>query len=285
MPSSTPREPRRPPGARCPWCRLANGRVGRFPHIIDRGKPGVIGVLRDGRRFVNEADGYHQYVDAMIRATPEGEEVASWLICDHRYQRRMPFGMSRPFPLPRFPYLRNGYLRHGRTLEELSVACGIDPTQLRRTVDEFNAGAIRGIDPEFGRGRTAYNRRSGIVCPRPELRHSAPSRTPRSMPSRSTRLVRYVRRAARGCPRPRPRRCGRPDRGPLRGRHRPGERPGRALPVGWHQHRPRDDVRVCGGAPRGGRHGYEWTSAEVVDTHAKPQVAAGGRPRQRQVLR
>ncbi|WP_372344029.1 FAD-binding protein [Streptomyces sp. KL116D] len=77
--------------------------MGRFPHIIDRGKPGVIGVLRDGRRFVNEADGYHQYVDAMIRATPEGEEVASWLICDHRYQRRMPFGMSRPFPLPPLP--------------------------------------------------------------------------------------------------------------------------------------------------------------------------------------
>ncbi|MCQ4209416.1 FAD-dependent oxidoreductase [Streptomyces longispororuber] len=158
------------------WCPVSlvpftNGRVGRFPHIIDRGKPGVIGVLRDGRRFVNEADGYHQYVDAMIRATPEGEEVASWLICDHRYQRRMPFGMSRPFPLPRFPYLRNGYLRHGRTLEELSVTCGIDPTQLRRTVDEFNAGAIRGIDPEFGRGRTAYNRKSGDFAhgPNPSL--------------------------------------------------------------------------------------------------------------------
>ena len=53
------------------WCPVSivpyrNGRTGLYPHIIDRGKPGIIGVLADGRRFVNEADGYHDYVSAMV---------------------------------------------------------------------------------------------------------------------------------------------------------------------------------------------------------------------------
>jgi succinate dehydrogenase/fumarate reductase flavoprotein subunit len=69
------------------WCPVSlvpyrNGRVGTYPHIVDRGKPGLIAVLADGKRFVNEADGYYQFVDAMIKAVPEDEVVASWLICD-----------------------------------------------------------------------------------------------------------------------------------------------------------------------------------------------------------
>ena len=78
----------------------ADGSVGHFPHIIDRAKPGVIGVLANGKRFVNEADGYYDYTAAMVAAVPEGEEVASWLICDHRFQRRYGLGYARPFPLP-----------------------------------------------------------------------------------------------------------------------------------------------------------------------------------------
>ena len=35
-----------------------NGNTGNFPHVIDRGKPGLIGVLKNGKRFVNEAGGY-----------------------------------------------------------------------------------------------------------------------------------------------------------------------------------------------------------------------------------
>lgn len=161
------------PAAWCPVSRirLANGRLGTFPHIIDRGKPGLIGVLRKGHRFVNEADGYYDYVTAMINATPPGDEVASWLICDHRFQRRYPFGMTKPFPFPNWPYRRSGYLQRGRTLEELAQACGIDSTQLRHTVEEFNKHARHGEDPEFGRGSTPFNRGSGDPAhgPNPSL--------------------------------------------------------------------------------------------------------------------
>ncbi|WP_406339133.1 FAD-dependent oxidoreductase [Streptomyces sp. NBC_00649] len=161
------------PAAWCPVSpvKLPNGRTGTFPHIVDRGKPGLLAVMRDGRRFVNEANGYHDYVTAMIDATPQGEEVVSWLICDHRFQRRYPFGMAKPFPVPQWPYLRNGYMTRGRTLEELAQACGIDPAQLRLTVDEFNQHARQGEDPDFHRGTTPFNRGSGDYAhgPNPSL--------------------------------------------------------------------------------------------------------------------
>jgi succinate dehydrogenase/fumarate reductase flavoprotein subunit len=148
------------------WCPVSlvpyrSGRVGTYPHIVDRGKPGLIAVLADGRRFVNEADGYHQYVEAMIKSVPEGNEIASWLICDHAFQRRYPFGMSKPFPVPVLPYVRSGYLTEGETLLELAHSCGIDPAGLQRTVDRFNVHARIGVDPDFSRGTTAFNRGSG----------------------------------------------------------------------------------------------------------------------------
>ncbi|MCY1282385.1 3-oxosteroid 1-dehydrogenase [compost metagenome] len=138
-----------------------DGSVGHFPHIIERGKPGIIGVLASGKRFVNEAHGYYDYVSAMVEAVPEGEEVCSWLICDHRFQRRYGLGHARPAPLPVWPHLRNGYLKRGDSIEQLARACGIDPAGLAATVAEFNRHARNGEDPAFGRGSTPFNRKQG----------------------------------------------------------------------------------------------------------------------------
>src|SRR3954454_9358344 len=148
------------------WCPVSlvpyrSGRTGVFPHIMDRAKPGSIGVLRNGRRFVNEANGYHDYVTAMIAATPEGNQPEAWQIADARFVRRYPFGMAKPLPVPLFPYLRSGYLKTGRTLEELATNCGIDPIGLRDTVQRFNEGARQGLDPDYGRGDTEFNRYGG----------------------------------------------------------------------------------------------------------------------------
>lgn len=153
------------------WCPVSrvpypDGSVGHFPHIIERAKPGIIGVLANGERFVNEADGYYDYVKAMVEHAP-GSEVASWLICSHRFQRRYGLGISRPFPLPIKPHLDSGYLKVGDTLEALASVCGIDPQGLRRTVDDFNRHARLGQDPAFGRGGSAYNRKQGDALHQP----------------------------------------------------------------------------------------------------------------------
>ena len=159
------------PGAYCPVSLVSNrdGTIGRFPHIIERGKPGIIGVLADGSRFCNEGNGYHDYVTAMLRAVPAGREVASWLVCTRGFQRRYGLGISRPAPVPVGPFIRSGYLKTGRTIGELARNCGIDPEGLERTVAEYNAHARNGEDPAFGRGSTIYNRYQGdaAVTPNP----------------------------------------------------------------------------------------------------------------------
>jgi len=138
-----------------------DGSVGHFPHIIERGKPGIIGVLASGKRFVNEAHGYYDYVSAMLKAVPEGEEACSWLVCDHRFLRRYGLGHARPAPLPAWPHLRSGYLKRGGSLEQLAKACGIDPAGLSATVADYNHHARLGQDPAFGRGSTPFNRKQG----------------------------------------------------------------------------------------------------------------------------
>lgn len=157
------------PAALCPVSRVVwpDGATGVFPHIIERGKPGVIGVLASGARFCNEGLGYHDYVTAMQAAVPDGEPAASWLICDHRFLRRYGLGIVRPAPVPFGGWLRSGYLKRGRTLAELARACGIDPAGLERTLARWNAGAADGEDADFGRGTTAYMRLQGDPDHRP----------------------------------------------------------------------------------------------------------------------
>ena len=161
------------PAAWCPisLIRYRTGRIGVFPHIMDRAKPGSIGVVRTGKRFVNEANGYYDYVTAMFRSAPDGEPVQSWQIADARFVRRFPLGMAKPRPVPLFPYLRNGYLQRGRSLAELARKCGIDAAELERTVARFNEDARRGVDEEFGRGSTPFNRYGGDpeIRPNPSL--------------------------------------------------------------------------------------------------------------------
>ena len=139
----------------------ANGEIGRFPHLIERAKPGLIMVTRNGRRFANEADSYHDVMQALFAASPSGEPVECWMICDHAFQRRYGLGRARPRPFPLREWLHSGYLKRGTNLRELAAASGIDPAGLEATVAAFNVGAREGRDDEFHRGETPYNRVQG----------------------------------------------------------------------------------------------------------------------------
>lgn len=157
------------PAAWMPMSRVpyADGTFGTYPHSFDRGKPGVIAVMSDGNRFVNESDSYHDFCAALVRASATGCEPAAFLICDHRFIRRYGLGIAKPFPVPLRPYLRSGYLKRGQTLEELAVRAGIDPAGLSRTISSFNAFAAQGRDPQFGRGKNANNYYNGDAAHEP----------------------------------------------------------------------------------------------------------------------
>jgi len=137
---------------------LGKGRHGVFPHLLDRYKPGVIGVLRNGRRFTNESNSYHDVGEALIAACANERETAMWLVCDATAIAKYGLGYAKPAPLPLAPLVRDGYLHKGATLQQLARAAGIDQEGLERTVREFNAGASHGEDREFERGQTVFNR-------------------------------------------------------------------------------------------------------------------------------
>jgi len=148
-----------------------DGTLAPFPHFIDRGKPGVIAVRRDGRRFCNEANSYHDFVQSLVRATPAGEVAEAWLVVDHRTIRRYGLGFVKAAPIPLGSFLRSGYLKRGETPAALAAAIGVDAAGLAATLAGWNADVAQGEDRAFGKGSTAYNRFHGDpeVTPNPCL--------------------------------------------------------------------------------------------------------------------
>lgn len=157
------------PGAWAPVSTFArrDGSTGVFFHLIDRGKPGVIAVSPQGRRFVNEGDSYHRFVLAMLRDCSRDGQVYAHLIADHKALRKYGLGAVKPAPLPIGSWLRCGYLKRADTLAALARLLDIDPATLEQTVASFNETAAAGEDPRFGKGSSAYNRLLGDPEQRP----------------------------------------------------------------------------------------------------------------------
>lgn len=139
----------------------ADGSFAHFPHLIERAKPGLIAVAANGRRFTNEADSYYDFMRDLIQATPKGQPVAAWLVCDHAFIRHYGLGAVKPAPMPLGGMLKNGYLKRGNTLAELAETCGIAASGLQASVQRYNVQAQQGTDTDFAKGGTAYNRIQG----------------------------------------------------------------------------------------------------------------------------
>src|SRR5260370_40363831 len=102
------------------------GRRGDRAVFIYRANPGVIAVMRDGARFANEGNSYHDCVQEMMKAAKPGEEIAAFLICDPQTLRKYGLGCVPPFPMPIGLHLSTGYLMRGDTLAALAAEAGID---------------------------------------------------------------------------------------------------------------------------------------------------------------
>lgn len=130
-----------------------------FPHLItDRQKPGLIAVNQRGKRFVNEAVSYHEFVEAM-HSDPDA--VPAYLVCDARFLRRYGLGLVRPkYDRPE-PFVRAGYLLTASTIEGLAEVLKVDHANLAEAVAGMNEAARTGVDKAFGKGSTRYNRYLG----------------------------------------------------------------------------------------------------------------------------
>jgi len=150
-----------------------DGTTAVFPHFIfDRAKPGTLIVNVGGKRFLNESTSYHLIGKAMLEANRIAPSIPGYLIADQQAITAYGLGMARPGGGGMKPLLKDGYLTKGGTIAELAGKLGIEAMQLQATVEQFNAFAASGIDSDFGRGATAYQRNLGDpkVGPNPTMR-------------------------------------------------------------------------------------------------------------------
>ncbi len=146
----------------------SDGSTAVYPHIVlDRAKPGLIAVNQAGRRFVNEAVSYHEFVRAMYRAHGESPAIPAWLICDREFIRRYGLGLIRPRAPSLHKYLASGYLRAASTIADLARKLGMPAEALQSTVARVNGFALTGVDEDFDKGGNLYDRSNGDANVRP----------------------------------------------------------------------------------------------------------------------
>ncbi|WBY02884.1 FAD-dependent oxidoreductase [Ramlibacter tataouinensis] len=153
----------------------ADGTTEKFPHLVtDRAKPGIIAINRLGKRFVNEADSYHRFVQAMHREPRDN--VPCHLVCDAATLKAYGLGLARPGPSSQAELLEQGYLLRADTLAGLAARLGVPPATLEAEVARYNKDAEAGVDAAFGKGTSSYNQSMGDPNHRPNpclapLRH------------------------------------------------------------------------------------------------------------------
>jgi succinate dehydrogenase/fumarate reductase flavoprotein subunit len=152
--------------------KRGDGSTAVYPHIVlDRAKPGLIAVNAAGERFVNEAVSYHEFVRAMYRTHALSSAIPTWLICDRAFIRHYGLGMIRPRSISLRKHIASGYLTAAATLDDLARRLGLPPAALAATVRRFNGFARGGVDEDFGKGASLYDRSNGdpLVGPNPCL--------------------------------------------------------------------------------------------------------------------
>ncbi|MBK0392128.1 FAD-dependent oxidoreductase [Ramlibacter algicola] len=126
--------------------------------LSERNGPHVIWVNAKGKRFANEAANYNslgRQLQEMQTGHPEAANLPAWAILDHQFRSRYVVGTTMPEdPDPQ-------WLVKADTLEALAAKTGIDARQLAATVARWNGFVQKGVDEDFGKGQSRYDRSQG----------------------------------------------------------------------------------------------------------------------------
>jgi 3-oxosteroid 1-dehydrogenase len=127
--------------------------------VAERQYPGQFIVNQDGRRFVNEASPYTDFVHAQIEGQRSGVgHIPAWMIIDDvAWKRNIIAGHIPGSPVPK-AWLDFGLFHVGATIEELAEKIGVPAANLRETRDRFNGFVRNGVDEDFHRGESPYER-------------------------------------------------------------------------------------------------------------------------------
>jgi 3-oxosteroid 1-dehydrogenase len=119
-----------------------------------RQRPGAIYVDGAGRRFCNESNSYVEVGKAMYA----NKAVPCWMVFDEGYVSRYVSG-ANPLKKRRIPteLIERGAVIRGDTISDLARQIDVPADELEHTIQRFNEFAAKGLDPDFGRGQSAYN--------------------------------------------------------------------------------------------------------------------------------
>lgn len=134
----------------------------RYPNfaVTERSTPGSLMVNSQGDRFVNEAAPYSDVVHRIheLHNRSGVSHVPCWIILDRANRNSYLLGLAPPaLPLPR-RYFEHGDFHKADSLDALAAQIGVPADRLRASVQTFNRYAENGVDPDFHRGESAYDR-------------------------------------------------------------------------------------------------------------------------------
>ncbi|KWX24463.1 FAD-binding protein [Mycolicibacterium wolinskyi] len=120
---------------------------------LERTRPRSIIVNRAGKRFVNEAGEYNSMAGPFQYLDPKAGYAndPAWIVFDSVHLKRYGFlGVEPGEPAPE-------WFCESADLTELEAKTGIDAEGLAATLRQWNANVASEVDPDFGRGSSAYD--------------------------------------------------------------------------------------------------------------------------------
>lgn len=147
------------------WCttKVIPGKPYPFLSITSKSLPGSIVVNKAGKRFSNESQNYMAFLKETFAVhTEEAPCIPMYMIADSNFRKkRVLWPLVVPDRMLPKEYFSSGLLAVCDTVEELAEKMGIDANNLATTVERFNQFVDAGIDEDFHRGESAYDRYYG----------------------------------------------------------------------------------------------------------------------------
>lgn len=158
------------------WFPAVAALPGADPKVMlaERSLPGSLIVDQNGERFVNEATDYMSFGQRILERERAGHPVETmWIVFDQGYRNSYVFA-AELFPRMAIPkrWYDAGIAHRAESIAALAPKMGLDQSALTSTVQRFNENAGAGVDPDYLRGASAYDRYYGdpTVTPNPNLR-------------------------------------------------------------------------------------------------------------------
>jgi len=132
--------------------------------IMEKSFPGSCVVNRAGERFANESQNYMAFQkDLFATHSDDSPNAPAWHIFDARFRRNFMVGplmtaaMKPDWQIPK-SWFETGFVAKAGSIRELAEQVGIDAQGLETTISKMNHYAETGIDEDFHRGESAYDR-------------------------------------------------------------------------------------------------------------------------------